>query len=64
MNKSPLAYVAISKVAVKQHATDPATNDENVDKEMTSQSPHDQYVYGEYTKTLWHILHDALKDHP
>ena len=31
---------------------------------MTSRAPHDQYVYGADNKTLWHILHDALKDHP
>ena len=31
---------------------------------MTSRAPRDQYVYGEDNKTLWHILHDALKDHP
>ena len=30
---------------------------------MTSQEPHDQYVYGADNKTLWNILHDALKDH-
>ena len=49
---------------VKPHATDPATDYENVDKEMTSLAPHDQYVYGADNKTLWHILHDALKFHP
>ena len=31
---------------------------------MTSREPHDQYVYGADNKTLWHILYDALKDHP
>ena len=31
---------------------------------MTSRAPHDQYVYGAENKTLWHILHDSLKDHP
>ena len=60
----PLEYVARSKVAVKPHAMDPATDYENADQEMTSRSPQDQYLYGEYNKTLWHILHDALKDHP
>ena len=30
---------------------------------MTSREPHDQYVYGADNKTLWHILHDALKYH-
>ena len=32
VNKFPLAYVAISQVAVKPHATDPATDYENVDQ--------------------------------
>ena len=64
VNKCPLAYVARSQVAVKQHAMDPATDYINVDQEMTSREPHDQYVYGADNKTLWHILHDALKDHP
>ena len=31
---------------------------------MTSQAPHDQFVYGADNKTLWHILNDALKSHP
>ena len=31
---------------------------------MTSQAPHEQYVYGADNGTLWHILHDSLKDHP
>ena len=31
---------------------------------MTSWEPHDKYVYGAYNNTLWHIWHDALKDHP
>ena len=64
VNKCPLAYVAISQVAVKPHAMDPAIDYENVDQEITSRAPHDQYVYGAYNKTLWHILHDALKYHP
>ena len=64
MNKFPLAYVARPQVAVKPHAMDPATNDENVDQEMTSQALHEQYVFGANNKTLWHILHDVLQDHP
>ena len=64
MNKCPLAYVARSQVAVKPHAMDPANIDENVDQEMTSRAPHDQYSYGADNKTLWHILNDALKYHP
>ena len=64
MNKSPLTYVAISQVEVKPHAMDPATDYENVDQEMTSRAPHDQYVYGVDNNTLWNILHDALKYHP
>ena len=32
LNKCPLAYVAIAQVAVKPHATDPATDYENVDQ--------------------------------
>ena len=51
-------------MAVKTHATDLATDYENVDQEITSRAPHDQYVYGADNKTLWHILHDSLKDHP
>ena len=43
---------------------DPVTDDENVDQEMTSRAPRDQYVYGEDNKTLWHILQDALKYYP
>ena len=43
---------------------DPATDYENVDQEITSRAPHDQYVYGADNKTLWHILHYCLKDHP
>ena len=31
---------------------------------MTSRAPHDQFVYGANNKTLWQILHDALKYHP
>ena len=31
-NKSPLAYVVRSQVAVKMHAMDPATDNENVDQ--------------------------------
>ena len=31
---------------------------------MTSRASHDQYVYGAENKTLWHILHDVIKDHP
>ena len=64
MNKSPLAYVARSQVAVEPHAMDPVTDYENIDQEMTSQLPHDKYVYRAKNKTLWHILHDTLKDHP
>ena len=33
-----------------------AINDENVDQEIISRAPHDQYVYGADNKTLWHIL--------
>ena len=56
--------IARSQVAVKPHAMDPATDYENVDQEMMSRAPHYQYVYGTDNKTLWHILHYALKDHP
>ena len=63
MNKCPLVYVAKAHVAVKPHAADPATEYENVDQEMTSRAPHDQYVYGADNKTLWHILSVSLKDH-
>ena len=55
VNKCPLAYVEISQVAVKPHAMDPAADYENVDQEMTSRAPHDQFVYGADNKTLWHI---------
>ena len=64
VNKCPLAYVARSQVAVKTHVMDPATDYENIYQEMTSRAPHDQYVYGADNKTLWHILHEALKDRP
>ena len=52
MSKFPLAYVARAQVAVKPHATDPATEYENVDKKMVSWAPHDQCVYGAENKTL------------
>ena len=55
VNKCPLADVVGYKVAVKPYAIDPAIDDENVNKEMTSREPHDQYVYGAENKTLWHI---------
>ena len=55
VNNPPLAYVTRSQVAVKPHAMDPSANDENVDQEMTSRAPHDQFVYGADNKTLWHI---------
>ena len=64
MNKSPIAYVAREQVAVKPHAADPAAEYENVDQDMTSQAPHDQYVYGLDNNTIWLVIHDALKDHP
>ena len=35
-NKSPLAYVTRSQVAVKQHAMEPTADYDNVDQEMTS----------------------------
>ena len=52
MNKCSLAYVARSQVAVQPHAMDPDTYYENVDQEMTSRAPNDQYVYGADIKTL------------
>ena len=55
VNKSPLAYAARSQVVVKPHAMDPANDYENVDQEMNSRAPHDQFVYGADNKTLWHI---------
>ena len=42
---------------------DPATDYEKFDQQMTLQAPHDQFVYGADNKILWHIFHDALKDH-
>ena len=63
VNKCPLAYVARSQVVVKPHAIDPATKYENVDQEITSRASHDQYLYVADNKTLWHILHHALKYH-
>ena len=48
----------------KPHAAYPDTEYENVDQFMTSQEPHDKYVYSADNKTLWNILHDALKYHP
>ena len=63
-NNPPLAHVTRSQAVVKPHATDTATDYENVDQEMTSRAPYDQYVYSADNKTLWYILHDALKDHP
>ena len=64
VNKCPLAYVARYQVAVKPHAMYPATDYKNVDQEMTSGAPHDQYVYVVDNNTIWHILYDAIKDHP
>ena len=51
VNKFPLAYVAMSHVAVKPHAMNPTIDDEIVNKKMTSLAPHDQYVYGVDNKT-------------
>ena len=51
VNKCPLAYVVRYKVAVKLYAIDPAIDDENVNKEMTSREPHDQYANGTNNKT-------------
>ena len=64
VHKCPLAYVARAQVAGKPHAKDPATDYGNVDQEMTSLAPYDQYVYSADNKTLWHILNYSLKDHP
>ena len=52
VNKCPLAYVAIFQVVVKPHTMDPAASYKNVNQEMTSRAPHDQFVYGAYNKTL------------
>ena len=30
---------------------------------MTSRAPHYQFVYGADNKTLWNLLHDAMKYH-
>ena len=51
-------------MVVKPHAADPATEYENVDQEITSQAPHEQYIYGADNNNLWHIIHHDLKDHP
>ena len=64
VNKCPLSYVARTQISVKPHATDPDTNYEKVDQEMTPQAPHVQCIYCAENKTLWYILHDAIKDHP
>ena len=50
-----IANVERAKVLVKPHAEDPDTAYENIDQEMTSRAPHDQYLYCAYNKTLWHI---------
>ena len=63
VNKCPLEYVARAQVVVKPHATDPATEYKNVDQEMKSRAPHDKYIYGADSNTLWNILYDALKYH-
>ena len=64
VNKTPLAYVKRTEVAVPPHADDPSTAYDNIDMEMISRAPHDLYVYGADCRSLWHVLHDALKDHP
>ena len=53
VHKCPLAYVARAQVAGKPHAKDPATDYGNVDQEMTSLAPYEQYVYSADNKTLW-----------
>ena len=53
VNKCPLAYVARAQVEVKPHAADPTTDYENVNQELTSWAPHDQYVCSADKKTLW-----------
>ena len=64
VNKTPLAYVKRESVAVLGHADDPSTGYANVDEEMIARAPHDLYVFGADSKSLWHVLHDSLKDHP
>ncbi len=51
-------------MAVSPHADDHSTGYENIDIEIISRAPHDKYVYGADSRSLWHVLHDALKDHP
>ena len=63
VNKFLLVYIARFQVVVKPHSIDPATKYENVDQEITSRASHDQYLYVADNKTLWHILHHALKYH-
>ena len=55
VNKWTLAYVARAHEVVKPYAMDTTNEYENVDQEMTSRAPHDQYLYCAYNKTLWHI---------
>ena len=61
MNKSPLAYVARSQVAVKPHAMDPDIDYENGNQEMTSPATHDQYVYGAENKNRVNMERNGKK---
>ena len=45
-------------------ARDDATNYTTVIDEMIARCPHGTYEYQQDNATLWHILYDALKDHP
>ena len=64
VQKCPLAYCTRESATVQAHATDPSTGYSSIDMEMISRAPHDLYVYAVDNRALWHILHDALKDHP
>ena len=63
VRKCPLAYVTREPATVPPHATDPTAGYSSIDMELISRAPHDLYVYPADNRALWHILHDALKDH-
>ena len=52
-----------TEVAVSPHTDILSTGYENIDMEMLFRALHDLFVYGADSRSLWHVLHDALKDH-
>ena len=52
VNKCPLGYVKRDIIVVTAHVYDPTIGYANINKEMTTRAPHDQYVYGVDNRAL------------